>query len=188
MGWRDFLILAMCGAWLLALLSITGAAPSAAWVQAVGSVGAIIVAIWVSHSDAVRTRSDRTQLRSDEVASWEDAMYQAEKLVNNAHSFIRSHAARMENADPAEVLALLSTADLTLRTYLNGTPPNARLAFCLARAVSNIEDAIICARATVEMGGEPLLLPGQRHLLDAAVRHASISLSALVTQYEQGVI
>lgn len=44
---------------MLALFFIVGADGAAAWVQAVGSVGAIIAAIWISRMESERSRDDR---------------------------------------------------------------------------------------------------------------------------------
>ena len=63
MGWRDWLILGLCGVWLLAVLSITlpefDGHMGAAWVQAIGSIVAICVAIWVAERSRREALIDR---------------------------------------------------------------------------------------------------------------------------------
>lgn len=146
----------MHGAALFIGLDIRLVLPSTdwpAWVQAVGSVLAIIAAIWIDHGAGRRTREAKDSEKLQTVRDWESALSETRNLVSNA-SRIASDELGGELSPQAlrTIDRLVDNAITMLDVYLRQPPPSARLVFTLSAARSHTVEAqlILNHRATLE--------------------------------------
>lgn len=199
MGRWDWLISGMCGAWLLALLWISvpehhlfrmlWTETAAAWVQVVGSVGAVCVAIWIAHSDARRAADAASQAHLQTVQQSEEALDEAVRLVRNCNDYVRGCSKRRENWEVETVDRLIRNARDMLGVYLR-QPPTPNLAFWLIAATNLLnplhneigELQQILSRRASDVPG----MLAQRLRVEEALNDAAENMGFLLTEYHGG--
>jgi len=147
--------------WLLALPSVVGFADGhngvAAWVQAVGSVLAIVAAIWIDRGSARRAREATDALRNADVAAhaervgeWQralDAGLAALEEASNRPGRIAIHSLHPDNVDKDALRRITENASSMMDIYLSKEPPNPHLGLAVAamrnelRAMTNTLNA-----------------------------------------------
>ncbi|GLK49514.1 hypothetical protein GCM10017620_24870 [Brevundimonas intermedia] len=196
----DWVLAGCCVAWLLGLIWIghpendllkaLWSQNMAAWVQALGSIGAIGVAIWVSHRDSLKARAAEKRRHQDDVLAWESALLHSVKLVSNVDRMMGANG----NAtwDEKVVDRLIQTASKVLDLYLELPPPSTALAFSLTTARGHIRQARNAIAALIEMHPRARAYAAQeiKERLKAAraVRESRTALDELVNQYEAGLL
>ncbi|MDQ1191634.1 hypothetical protein QE419_000400 [Brevundimonas vesicularis] len=132
--------------WLLALPAVVGFADShngvAAWVQAVGSVVAIVAAIWIDRGSARRAREATEALRNAEVAAhaervgeWRrvlDAGFSALEEASNRPGRTDKLSLHPDNVDKDALRRIIENASSMMDIYLSNEPPNPHLGLAVA--------------------------------------------------------
>lgn len=147
--------LAFC--WLAALAAVTfsgeGGDNAAAWVQAVGSVLAILAAIWIDQGAARRAeraieaaRQDRLTIISEAVGEWRTAFFDSVRSLQNL-SNLAPLVVHPDTIDEhrADWLAIVANQRRRLDVYLTTPPPNPSLAWAAVAVQTElmaVEDAL----------------------------------------------
>lgn len=157
-GWRDWLLLAMCGAWLLTLvwighpendlLKALWSQTMAAWVQAVGSAAAIAFAIWLSDRD----RAEARRLDAlDRVSALASILSKAEQTMRRPWDDMKLHGwdAYGRTFARANQIAREQTQERCLQVLTN-IPLHEMRSWDLASAVMEMIEALSLSAAAFE--------------------------------------
>lgn len=163
---------------------------TAAWIQAVGSVAAILAAIVIDQGSARRQLSQEERSRRIQKREWENCLREIETLTRNAARLLQREAPGLvQNDQPRR---LLDNAAGMIDVYLAHFPPSTDLAFALASARSHLNAPIRAAALyhDGEPGQAPPNLLRRRELSDEYCRltdRAAGRIAVLRSEYQTGI-
>lgn len=118
-----------------------------AWVQAVGSVVAIVAAIIIDRGSARRAerqieagRQDALTAHSELVGDWQRAIEDAVELLENLRNGAPRHI-QPDFVEKEEWARRVRNMRGAINLYLTGTPPNPRLAWLMVAVHSELDAA-----------------------------------------------
>lgn len=168
--------------WCLAIGLKKGAYSSelAAWVQAFGSILAILAAIHIDRGQQRRDLATAQADRAAQIGSWRAALGEAADIMANAH---RLNQRDLDRIDETRIERLLRNTHRMLTVYLQQTPPDPNLAWVLAAAKT---EYALTLKALKRYRVARQLVPDLE--FRAAVEHAADNLEALCEEYDNGLL
>lgn len=145
---------------------------TAAWMQAVGSVGAIAVAVWADRGSARRAIEKETRDKVGEIADWEKCLSDVARLAENARRLTEEANAL---TDPDHPRRLINNAVMMVQVYLRQMPPTPKLAF----AMSSVQSHLQLAKTELDADFELSRMPSVRGGAHAAVAQRLRAATAL---------
>jgi hypothetical protein len=106
----------------------------AAWVQAFGTIGAVIAAIWIDRGDARRARRERDAEKKERFSAAELSIRTALNAILWAQTQFDTAISKQWAFEPAEPLARVSAAEALLTHYIDNPNSEPRVVYALVMA------------------------------------------------------
>lgn len=155
---------------------------SAAWAQAIGSVGAILAAIVIDQGSSRRERVERAERAEQALRTRVGLLRNACIILNNIARVIGERQPRPGLVYEGIALEALQSMQQAVRHYImRGSDDDAAMVWVLCRGGALVDDALKA------LDHQPIETKEQQAALAAAARNGSQLLRELMDEYEWGL-